>query len=111
MTEKQINDIIDELEVTAGGLERIITDAQMELNNVNKLIDKFVDMLADAEPEEENHYYLFMSDETGELLAAQGATLVEAKCNLFRKYGTFNVCYVEEVSKEKLDRFGFELQR
>lgn len=54
MTEKQINDIIDELTSISVGLECSMESMQREYNNINELIDKFTEMLADAEPEGES---------------------------------------------------------
>lgn len=54
MTERQINDIIEELTSISVGLECLMQDAQREYNNVEKLIGKFTVMLPDAESDTES---------------------------------------------------------
>ena len=105
MTEKQINDIIDELSGINEGLEHLLQDVQRERSNVEDLIGKFTAMLADAEPEKE--FYEFMDDETGELYVVRATDVVTAR-SILREEGIENVSFQRILSEEEVNTVEFD---
>lgn len=104
MTEKQINDIIEELNDIQVGLEMVMSNVQREHSNVEDLIGKFTAMLADAEPDKK--YYQFMDDETGELLVVYATDVVTAR-KILKDEEIENVSFQKIISEEEADIAGF----
>jgi len=105
MTEKQINDIIDELTAVSAGLKRLMREAQTEYNTVEELIGRFTEMLPDAEPEKE--FFEFMDDETGELYVVHATNVVTAR-SILREENKENVSFRDIISEEVVNAVGFD---
>lgn len=107
MTEKQINDIIDELTAVNAGLERLMREVQTEQNTVEELIGKFTAMLADADTEPEKEFYEFMDDETGELYVVRATDVVTAR-EILCEGNKKNVSFRDIISEEVVNAVGFD---
>lgn len=105
MTEKQINDIIEELNDIQVGLEIIMNNVQRERSNIEDLIGKFTAMLADAEPEKE--FYEFMDDETGETFIVYATDVLTAR-KILREVFVENVSFQRTISEEEVNTVGFD---
>ncbi len=105
MTEKQINDIIEDLNDILVGLEMVTRNVQRERSNVEDLIGKFTAMLADAEPEKE--FYEFMDDETGELYVVRATDVVTAR-EILCEGNKKNVSFRDIISEEVANAVGFD---
>ena len=105
MTEKQINDIIDELTAVSAGLKRLMREVQTEHNTVEELIGKFTAMLPDAEPEKE--FFEFTDDETGELYIVHATNVVTAR-SILREENKENVSFRDIISEEVVNAVGFD---
>ena len=105
MTEKQINDIIDELTAVSAGLERLMREVQTEHNTVEELIGRFTAMLPDAEPEKE--FFEFMDDETGELYVVRATDVVTAR-EILCEGNKKNVSFRDIIPEEVVNAVGFD---
>lgn len=101
MTEKQINDIIDELNNIKEGFEWLMNYYPY----VEELIGKFTAMLPDAEPEKE--FFEFMDDETGEVFVVYTTNVVTAR-SILREEGIENVSFQKVISEEEVNTVGFD---
>ena len=105
MTERQINDIIDELTAVSAGLERLMREVQTEHNTVEELIGKFTAMLPDAESEKE--FFEFMDDETCELYVVHATNVVTAR-SILREENKENVSFRDIITEEVVNAVGFD---
>lgn len=104
MTEKQINDIIDELTAVSAGLKRLMREVQTEHNTVEELIERFTAMLPDAEPEKE--FFEFMDDETDEILIVNTTDVITAR-KILHKNNFENVSFQRTVSEKEVKTIEF----